>query len=203
MTKRRKISLLLNSLIVILEIIGFIVTYQIKHKVITYEYYTDLSNLLMMFTAFIFTIFLLMKKKIPRWLELLKYSSTICLTLTILVVVLVLCPMNDFNYGFMLFYKSLMCQHFLCPILSLVTFIFFDEIEITTSKENLFGISLTLLYGIIIIILNILRYVEGPYPFLLVYEQPLWQSVVWFITLLLFTYFIGFSIRKIQSKIKK
>ena len=203
MTLRRKISILLNLMIVLFELFGFFITYQVKNTFITYEYYTDLSNLLLLIVCAIFLLYLVLRKKVPRWLEILKYSSTICLTLTFLVVVFILCPMNGFNYGFMLFYKSLLFQHFLCPILSVLTFLCFDEIKITTAKENFYGILLTVIYGIVIMFLNILRYVEGPYPFLLVYEQPVWQSVGWIIILLSLTYFIGFIIRKLQIIINR
>ncbi len=203
MTLRRKISILLNLMIVLFELFGFFITYQVKNIFITYEYYTDLSNLLLLIVCAIFLVYLVLRKKVPRWLEILKYSSTICLTLTFLVVVFILCPMNGFNYGFMLFYKSLLFQHFLCPILSVLTFLCFDEIKITTAKENFYGILLTVIYGIVIMFLNILRYVEGPYPFLLVYEQPVWQSVGWIIILLSLTYFIGFIIRKLQIIINR
>ncbi len=203
MTLRRKISILLNLMIVLFELFGFFITYQVKNIFITYEYYTDLSNLLLLIVCAIFLVYLVLGKKVPRWLEILKYSSTICLTLTFLVVVFILCPMNGFNYGFMLFYKSLLFQHFLCPILSVLTFLCFDEIKITTAKENFYGILLTVIYGIVIMFLNILRYVEGPYPFLLVYEQPVWQSVGWIIILLSLTYFIGFIIRKLQIIINR
>ena len=35
------------------------------------------------------------------------------------------------------------------------------------------------LYAAVIVTLNLTRTVRGPYPFLLVYEQPVWASLLW------------------------
>lgn len=42
----------------------------------------------------------------------------------------------------------------------------------------------TLVYGIVLIFLNIIHAVNGPYPFLMVYEQPVWATLLWAITIL-------------------
>lgn len=199
---KKKISIFLNLTIVIMEIIAFIVTIQERHK-ITFEFYTEESNILALVTSLLFLIYLLKNNKVPKWLGYLKYMSTIALVLTILVVIFILCPDNDFNFGFMLFYKSLLVHHFLAPIISFITFVFFDEIKVNTIKENFIGVLFTLLYGIVIIPLNIIRVIEGPYPFLLVYEQPVWKSIIWVIFLLGFAYIIGLVIRKLQNLFNK
>lgn len=195
---KKNIAIILNLAIVIMEIIGFIVTIQERHK-ITVEFYTEDSNLLALFSSSLFLIYTLLKKEMPKIVKYLKYMSTICLTLTILVVIFVLCPSQGNNFVFMLFYKSLFVQHFLAPIVSLITFIFFDGLSVDSKIENFIGTSITLLYGIIILPLNILRIIEGPYPFLLVYEQPIWATILWIIGLLGFAYIIGFGIRKLQK----
>lgn len=41
----------------------------------------------------------------------------------------------------------------------------------------------TLIYAILLIILNIVGAVDGPYPFLRVMNQPLYMSFVWFIVI--------------------
>ncbi|HPF53799.1 MAG TPA: hypothetical protein PLM48_04040 [Clostridia bacterium] len=42
----------------------------------------------------------------------------------------------------------------------------------------------TLLYAIVIIILNIAKLLVGPYPFLHIYEQPWYMSIVWIAVIL-------------------
>ena len=69
---KKKVSLLLNILIVILEIIGLIINYKTMNR-ISIEYYTIDSNILALCSSLIFIIYLLTNKKIPRWLSLFKY----------------------------------------------------------------------------------------------------------------------------------
>ena len=53
----------------------------------------------------------------------------------------------------------------------------------------------TLLYGTITMLLNILRKLNGPYPFLHVYEQPVYMSIIWFIAIIGGSYLIALGIR--------
>ena len=195
---KKRISILLNILIVLLEIIGFVITYVINKK-ISIEFYTEDSNILALITSSIFVIYMLNKKEIPRWLKLLKYATTICLSVTFIVVIFILAPMYNFNYPYLLFHNSLLYQHLLCPILSIITFIYFDNLGDFNIKDNFTSLSLTLLYAIILIILNILKLVIGPYPFLMVYEQSIIISIIWFIIIFTLAYLIGYMLRVISK----
>lgn len=193
-------SLYFNLIIVILEIIGIIIGVAINHT-IGIEYYTTDSNLLALISSLLFVIFIVSKKKMPRWLQLFKYMTTICLTVTFLVVILILGPMLKFNYGYLLFNNNLLFQHLLCPLLSIIAFLFFDDISILKLKDTFIGISLTIVYAMILITLNYAKLVTGPYPFLMVYEQSVFMSIFWFITILGIAYLIAFLLRKIYIKI--
>ena len=199
---KKKVSLILNVLIVILEIIGFIVTYKINSK-ISYVYYTEDSNILALFTCLIFVCFLLTNKKIPKWLSIMKYISTICLSITFLVVLFILTPMYGFDFKFMFFSDALIFQHLLCPILSIITFVMFDDLGSFDKKDSFLGIGLTLLYTFILVILNLLDVVYGPYPFLKVKNQTILMSFIWFIVIIGFSYFISIALRKIYLKVRK
>ena len=191
---RKKISLTFNLLIIILEIISFIITYYVNHK-ISFEYYTEDSNMLALITSSILVIYLVLNKKTPDWLRLLKYSSTICLAVTFFVVIFVLAPMYDFNYNFLLFENALLYQHLLCPILCIITFIFFDELGEYRLKDIFIGLSLTIIYTIILVILNCLDLVVGPYPFLIIKRQSLFMFITW-IFMSVFSYLIAFLLGK-------
>lgn len=195
-----KKSLIFNLLIVVLEIIGLIVTLFYNNR-ISYEYYTEDSNILALFSSLLFVIFLL-KGKIPKWVQLFKYMTTICLTVTFLVVIFILAPMYNFAYNYLLFHNSLLYQHLLCPILSIITFLFFDDIDVLGVRENFFGIFLTILYAVILIVLNIMELVVGPYPFLMVRNQSLFMSIVWFVLIIGLAYLIAFILRKLYVKIR-
>lgn len=199
---KKNISIILNIAIVILEIWAFIVTIVVSGK-LTPSFYTEESNFLAMVSSALFVFFTLFKKEVPKWVSYLKYMATIGLVLTILVVIFILCPENGNNFAFMLFYKSLVVHHFLAPIISFITFVFFDGVKFSTIKDNFIGMIFTLVYGFIIMPLNIMKMIEGPYPFLMVYKQPVWKSILWVVFLLSFAYAIGYIIRKLQCRVNK
>lgn len=200
--KRKNISIILNLLIVILEIIGFICVFKYNGN-IQFEYYTEDSNIIALFVSFIYAIFLLLNKKIPKWLSMLKYMMTICLTVTFLVVIFVLIPMADFNFFHYMFDGALLYQHTFCPILAIITFIFFDELSNYNLKDNIIGLSLTFLYSLILVPLNIMDIVVGPYPFLMVKNQTILASIIWFIILNSLSFIIAFGLRKFRKKALK
>ena len=75
--------------------------------------------------------------------------------------------------------------HLLCPLIAFFSFTFFERHEIdNTFKNNLRAVYFTIIYGVILIALNIQRIVVGPYPFLKIYEQSVLASVIWIIAIL-------------------
>ena len=89
MNKKKKITLYLNIFIIILELIGLFITLKTAHK-IEIKYYTECSNIMMLITSFLLTYYLLKKKTIPKWLNILTHMSVLGLTVTFLVVILIL-----------------------------------------------------------------------------------------------------------------
>ncbi len=195
---KKKYAILFNLLIVILEIIGFIVCYTYTHK-LSIEYYTEDSNLLALISSTMFLIYLMSNKKIPRWLEIFKYVTTSCLMLTFIVVIFILAPMHNFNYDYMLFAGPLLYHHLLCPIFSSICLIFFDNINVN-KKDYLYSVSLTFIYALVLLVLNIVKILEGPYPFLYVYKQPVYMSVLWFAVIFTITYIINSILMKLYLK---
>ena len=192
--KKRKIALILNIIILLLELIGFGYTLYKSHS-IAVEYYTNDSNLITMITSFLFIVFYRKKKEFIKDLRLL---STTLLTVTLLVVLFILCPMYNFNYKLLMFTDTFFIYHTLCPILSIISYIFFEE----GSKKKYLGLLFTIIYSLILIILNILKVVKGPYPFLEVVNQSIMMSIIWCILILGGSYIIGFSLYKLNKKIK-
>lgn len=186
------IALLINLTIIVLEIIGAILSVG-KNGWSSFQFYTEDSNYLLTISATIFSVYLIInllsKKSIPSWVYFLKYIAVCCVTLTFLVVLFVLGPMAESSapgvgYVAMLFNNSMLYHHFLCPLLALLSF-FLCEREYRMDKKALFiGSAPTLLYATIIIILNLTRAIVGPYPFLRVYEQPWYMSIMWVIIII-------------------
>ena len=196
---KKKASLLFNILIVLFEILGIIETIILNHK-ISFEYYTEDSNILALVSSFLFVIYLLKKNRIPRWLQVFKYMTTICLTITFVVVITVLGPMNNFDYSFLLFSKALFIQHLICPTLAFITFTLFDDIKPLHIIDNVIGLLLTLVYSLVLIILNLFEIVTGPYPFLMVREQELSMSIAWSIALFAMSYLIALLLRVLAKR---
>lgn len=199
MNKKKNIKLYLNILIIILELIGLFITLKTAHK-IEIKYYTECSNIMMLITSIILTYYLLKKKTIPKWLNILTHMSVLGLTVTFLVVILILSPMYNFNYRLLLFSGGMLYFHTLCPIISILTYLFSSKIHIN-KKDIKYTMIFTILYSIIIILLNIFRILEGPYPFLMVYKQPIYMSIIWIILLEGGTYLLSMALYIIKKRI--
>jgi len=199
MNKKKNITLYLNILIIILELIGLFITLKTAHK-IEIKYYTECSNIMMLITSFLLTCYLLKKKTIPKWLNILTHMSVLGLTVTFLVVLFILSPMYNFNYGLLLFRGSMLYFHTLCPIISIITYFFSSQIHIA-KKEIKYTMLFTIIYSTVILLLNIFRILEGPYPFLMVYKQPIYMSIIWIILLEGGAYLLSIVLYKIKKRI--
>ena len=178
--EKRNVSIALSIIIIILEIIALIVCY--NSFGINLAYYTIDSNIFLLISTI---LYLLTINNVPKIVQLLKYSSTLSVFITFLVVVFVLYPMYDFNFQFMFLDGPNLYMHVLCPLLAGISFIFFDSNEIENSlKNNLRSLYFTIIYAIILISLNILNVVSGPYPFLKVNQQSPLMSLFWIVLML-------------------
>lgn len=177
---QRNVSIALSIIIIILEIIALIVCY--NSFGINLAYYTIDSNIFLLISTILYLITI---NNVPKIVQLLKYSSTLSVFITFLVVVFVLYPMYDFNFQFMFLDGPNLYMHVLCPLLAVISFIFFDSNEIENSlKNNLRSLYFTIIYAIILISLNILNVVSGPYPFLKVNQQSPLMSLFWIVLIL-------------------
>ena len=177
---QRNVSIALSIIIIILEIIALIVCY--NSFGINLAYYTIDSNIFLLISTILYLITI---NNVPKIVQLLKYSSTLSVFITFLVVVFVLYPMYDFNFQFMFLDGPNLYMHVLCPVLAIISFIFFDSNEIENSlKNNLRSLYFTIIYAIILISLNILNVVSGPYPFLKVNQQSPLMSLFWIVLIL-------------------
>ena len=166
----KRVYAAIHFIIIILELYAFSRMFLTTGK-IGLEFYTVLSNLL----AFITSILCLYYYKGDnKYVNSLFYLSTCMLLMTFLVVFFVLTPMYNFNYYWLMFKGSNLVMHTLAPALMVNLYIIFNK-----EKANKFiPLIVTALYGITMIILNIFKVVDGPYPFLKVYNQPVYMSVI-------------------------
>ena len=159
---RRLLSIALNLFVLCMEPIALPLSWDWGQEQI-FTFYTEDSNI---FAAVVCTMVAVCQLwciftggETPRWLKRLKFMATSCLLLTFLTVVFVLAPMNGPGGLYMLLCTSSMLYHHL------------------------------LNYAAVIVPLNILRVIEGPYPFFEVYHQTVQTSLLWAVGLLGVNYF--------------
>jgi hypothetical protein len=187
---QRIISLILNILIVIFEIIAFNLSLG-RNGLGMFLFYTEDSNYFAALACFLMAIYQYKSLKakrgiIPNWVKILKYMAVCLLTVTFIVVVCILSPMyGGFKgYQMMLFDGSMLYQHLICPILAFISFIYFEKGLHLNKRVAIKALIPTVIYAVILIILNILKIVVGPYPFLMVYKQAIYLSFLWVILII-------------------
>ena len=216
--KKDIVALAINIILVVIGLIGLIETI-IGFGNPALEYYTQLSNYFALISATIYTVYLYKNIKgkgkakeknnnkeiknttIPKWVSILKYSSTLSLLVTFLVVVFILTPMFGLrSFSWMLLQGTNLYFHTVCPILTFISFIFFEKHNIKGLRDNIRAMYFTMIYATLFIILNILRVVKGPYPFLMVHDQPIYMSIIWFIIIVGGAFALSMLIMWIKNK---
>ena len=193
----KNFNIIINLLIVILEIIGFVLVFK-ELGITSLEYYTEDSNLLLLLSSIIILIHISKNNEIPSWFKSFRYIAIVSTTLTLIIVLTVLSWTTDFGLYYLLFHESMLYHHTLCPVLAILSFVFVERYD---NLHTIHGLYFTVVYGIIMIILNALKIVEGPYPFLLVHNQPIIHSIIWTALIFAITYAIALILKKINGKV--
>ena len=179
--KKRSIQILttIHIILIVLEIIALIHDLQV-FGLAMFKYYTIDSNVLQMLVsaAIVFRILYRKEETISVRLSILHLVCAVSLTVTFLIALLVLAPQEGFAYYFIENVAPI--NHLIGPLLSAITFLFLEESEKLPGIAILIPMAATLLYGIIALILNALKILDGPYFFLRIYDEPLGTIVLWF-----------------------
>ena len=153
-----KYSLISNIIIVLMVVIATIMMFTgfsfmgesvvlSSSKLSMFKYFTVDSNSLMGIISCIFIYFLVKKKTIPKWLYSLKLLGTVGVSLTFFTVVFYLAPTTKYGY-FSMFLNANLFYHLLVPVLSMITFLFFEKTFCLEFRDVLIGMSSMILYGI-------------------------------------------------------
>ena len=196
LNKREKClcAILCNAIIVAMELVaGLSCTIELGWG--QFQYYTQDSNYFAMIVSILFLVVALRSgrdKALPDWLLTLRYIATCLLSVTFLVIVFILCPPYGLEgYRTALLSEVQVFEHLLCPILSFLSILLFEDTPKQKSAAFLAMIP-TALYAAVSVSLNFAKVWHGPYPFLYVYEQPWWQSVLYAIVIPLGAYMVSF-----------
>lgn len=187
-TCRRLLSIALNLFVLCAEPIALPLSWEMGQAQI-FTYYTEDSNIFaavvcaMVAVCQLWCIFT--GGELPRWLKRLKFMATSCLLLTFLTVVFVLAPMNGEGGLYMLLCtSSMLYHHLLNPMAALLSYLLLEREPHLPRSDVRWALLPTLAYAAVILPLNILRVIVGPYPFFEVYHQPVYVSVLWAVGLL-------------------
>lgn len=205
MTRQKKmINLYINILLLIMEVVGTVYCF-IDGGIAVLRYYTVLSNIM---CAIICTIYIVVLAKnlntdnfiLQKWMKTLRFVVVTCLMVTFIVVITVLIPTNGVSSisGY-LFERANLFHHLLCPLIMSVTYLIYEKEISLGRKEELYAVIPTIMYAIVTIILNIIKVMEGPYPFLYVYKQSVLTSIMWFFIIVGGAYILSIGINKINK----
>lgn len=129
-----------------------------------FKYFTVESNVMMGIIALVFFIFeirMLRKKTetIPTWIYDLKLIFTVGVTLTMLTTVVFLAPTTPFGY-FSMFKNANLFYHFIIPLLSIITFLFFEGTNKIRFRYTFIGVVPMILYAVFYV-WNVLSHAEN------------------------------------------
>ncbi len=201
-----KAALAVNLLIVILEVLTFSRSLPVYGMRI-FVYYTEDSNLLSLIASAVFAVSAGLalrngKNSVPVSVRTLRYVATCCLTVTFLTVAFVFAPMiGKGGIRMMLLSGAMLFTHLLCPAAAVLSFLLLEHRPVLMKKTAWIALIPTVLYATVAVLLNIFRIWKGPYMFLLVYEQPVWASVLWGILILGGAYLVGKGLLSANRKI--
>ena len=164
---------LLNLLVLALEARGLYISITSrKWKILIF--YTQLSNLVTALSVLLYLFF----PDAPI-VTTLRYLSTCMLVLTFIVTTCVLIPMGG-DAKKLLWSGNGIYHHVLCPVVSTISYVGFER----HSSPVWLPVAVTLVYGIVMLYLNWIRKVDGPYPFFRVHQQSVGKTVLWMVVLM-------------------
>ena len=173
----KKPVFIINLILVILEVIALI------HDICVFGaglfvWYTIDSNVLQLLVSASILWVLYRGEKISKKLTTIHFVSAVGLTVTFLIAAFVLAPQGGIAYYFLENVAPI--NHLIAPVLSVVSLLFLEKSELPGKAGMFLPASATMLYGLICLLLNALRLIDGPYFFLQVYSQPASVIVMWF-----------------------
>ncbi|MCR5054751.1 MAG: hypothetical protein K6A69_07905 [Lachnospiraceae bacterium] len=71
-------------------------------------------------------------------------------------------------------------NHFIGPLLSVISLLFLEKAKKLQLRIIIWPAAASLMYGVVTLVLNALRIMDGPYFFLKVYEQSAGVIITWF-----------------------
>lgn len=188
MTKNNKLALGSNILLIVLAGLGLYFSIVDKNA---FLYYSDNAGMFALSSSIIYVIVVLTKKE-PNFLSLaLRYVSTTCLVLTLVGTFYVATTTGE-NYLDSFIKGSHLFNNLLCPIVSFVSFTMFEGDRRLNKKKTIwYALIPTVIYGIIMLVCNVSNTFTGPYPFMMINDNPVYVTMIVVIVTIVLNYVIG------------
>ena len=201
MTTKQKLAVFLNLAAAGVQLYATVILI-IKRSWGAFQYYTMDSNLFAAITSIFLIFALLSKGEVSKKIRNFRYYSTCCVTVTFIVVITILVPIDGWHtLTTRLFKGTDLWLHTVGPLLNIFSFLFLEGSAELDKKENLKALIPTLIYAVIAIALNLARVIYGPYVFLKVYEQGVFMTFVWIVLISALVYGIAFLLKLGNTKI--
>jgi len=192
---RNKPLLIVNTIIVILEIIAFIHDCTV-FGLSLFKWYTVDSNLLQLVVSALVVYYCLKNVSLPDSITLIHFISAVGLTVTFLIAAFVLAPEGGIRYYFI--ENVAPVNHLIGPALSVVSLLFLEKAKKQPLHIIIWPAVVSLMYGVVCLVLNALNLLEGPYFFLEVRKQPVTTIVMWFAIIAVLCLFLSFVYYRIK-----
>jgi len=192
---RNKPLLIVNTIIVILEIIAFIHDCTV-FGLSLFKWYTVDSNLLQLVVSALVVYYCLKNVPLPDSITLIHFISAVGLTVTFLIAAFVLAPEGGIRYYFI--ENVAPVNHLIGPALSVVSLLFLEKAKKQPLHIIIWPAVVSLMYGVVCLVLNALNLLEGPYFFLEVRKQPVTTIVMWFAIIAVLCLFLSFVYYRIK-----
>ncbi len=194
----RKMTIVVNSLIVVFvlySILNLFFKFVVVTEFATMQhpllYYTNWSNIFSAIASACCLYCIFAGVRMPKAVAVLKLASVMMLTVTLLVVLAVLCP----TFGWAVLYDlgGMLFLHLLVPLLAIFDLLFLADVDEFDKMDAVYAVIPMTLYavGIIGLMLALGTDSIAPYPFLKIFSQPAYESAIW--AVVLFAMGIGLS----------
>lgn len=173
----RRSVIIVNLLLVFLELIALVHDCTVFGMGL-FKWYTVDSNVLQLVVSILVVCYYMKGKELPGNVTLLHFISAVGLSITFLIAAFVLAPEGGIRYYFIENVAPI--NHLIGPALSIISLLFLEKTKKQPLHIMIWPMAATLIYGVICLVLNALRILDGPYFFLQVHEQPVSVVVMWF-----------------------
>ena len=173
--KKRILSIIIKIIAIVSSRYGIIRT---SYSLLTYTYFTTLSNIFIDVVLLIFLIreiyYLVNKKEleVKNGLYITKFLATISITLTFFVFMTILAPTIEggFINAYLMYGCGSLCLHFITPLIAIIDFLFLTKGYKSKKSHALYAVIPPLLYVLFVVIASSLGLRWGtmgaPYNFL-------------------------------------